>query len=307
MTWFLVALVGPLIYAITNHIDKHLLEKYFKVSGVGTLLIFSSLASILALPIIYFADPAVLDVELFNILILCLVGLLNTTLLWLYLLALEDEEASVTIVFYQLVPVFGAVLGFFILDEVLTVTQLIAMGIVIVGTTIISFELGDDTSFKLRKRTILLMSGASFCWALASVIFKYAALEENVWHSLFWEHVTLEVVGIMIFALVPTYRKHFLDAMRANSKVILSLNVTNEALYMFANGVVAFAYMMAPIAFILLTQSLQPFFVLIIAVFLTTFFPALGSERITGKHLVQKIAAISITSIGTYILLNFEI
>lgn len=306
MTWFFVALVGPLIYAVTNHIDKHLLEKYFKISGVGTLLIFSSLASILALPIIYLADPSVLDVDPFNVFILCLVGLLNTALLWLYLLALEGEEASITIVFYQLVPVFGAILGYFILDEILTATQLVAMGIVILGTTIISFELGDGTTFKLRKRTTLLMSGASLCWALGSVIFKYAALEENVWRSLFWEHVTLEVVGIMIFALVPTYRKHFLDAMRTNSKKILSLNVTNEALYMFANSVVAFAYLMAPIAFILLTQSLQPFFVLIIAIFLTTFFPALGSERVSGRHLIQKIAAISITSIGTYILLHFE-
>lgn len=306
MTWFLVSLVGPIFYAITNHIDKHLLEKYFKVSGVGTLLIFSSLASILALPIIYFADPTVLEVDPFNIGILILVGLCNTALLWLYLLALEDEEASVTIIFYQLVPVFGAVLGYFILDEFLTSIQLIAMAIVIIGTTIISVELGDGDAFTFRKRTILLMSAASLCWALGSVIFKYAALEENVWRSLFWEHITLQVVGILLFTCIPTYRTHFLVAMRENSKKILSLNVTNEMLYMFANGVVAFAYLMAPIAFVLLTQSMQPFFVLAIAVFLTTFFPTLGTERISGKHLTQKLLAITITGIGTYLLLYFE-
>lgn len=306
MSWFLVALVGPILYAITNHIDKHLLEKYFKVSGVGTLLIFSSLASILALPIIYIADPTVLSVSPFNIFTLSLVGLCNIALLWFYLLALEEEEASITIVFYQLVPVFGVILGYLILDEVLTSIQLIAMAIVLVGTTIISFELGDDNEFKLRKRTILLMTAASFCWAMGSVIFKFAALEENVWRSLFWEHLTLQFVGILIFVFAPIYRKHFLDAMRTNSKKILSLNVTNESLYMFANGIVSFAYLMAPVAFILLTQSLQPFFVLIIAVFLTTFFPSLGSERINGKHLTQKIIAIIITGIGTYMLLHFE-
>jgi len=304
MSWFLIALVGPFLYAITNHIDKHLLEKYFKVSGVGTLLIFSSLASILALPIIYIADPTVLSVSPFNIFILVLVGLCYTALLWFYLLALEEEEASVTIVFYQLVPVFGLVLGYYILGEVLTSVQLIAMVIVLVGTTIIAFELDEDNNFKLRKRTIIFMTAASFFWALGSVIFKYAALEENVWRSLFWEHVTLQLVGILIFIFLPTYRKHFLDAMRTNSKKILSLNVTNEALYMFANGTVAFAYLMAPIAFILLIQSFQPFFVLLIAVFLTLFFPSLGSERIGREHLVQKILAIVITGIGTYMLLQ---
>ncbi|MCA9358395.1 DMT family transporter [Candidatus Kaiserbacteria bacterium] len=305
MTWFLVALIGPILYAITNHIDKHLLEKYFSVSGVGTLLIFSSLASILALPIIFFADPTVLDVDPFNIFILCIVGLLNTALLWFYLMALEEEEASVTIVFYQLVPVFGAVLGYFLLDEVPTLIQLVAMAIVILGTTIISFELDGEGEVKLRTRTILFMTAASLCWALGSVIFKVAALEENVWRSLFWEHVTLEIVGLLIFALVPTYRKHFLESMRANSKKILSLNVLNEGLYMFGNGAVAFAYLMAPIAFVLLTQSLQPFFVLAIGIFLTTFFPALGREKMGGRHLAQKITAIVITGIGTYMLLHF--
>lgn len=303
MTWFLVALVGPILYAITNHVDKHLLEKYFNANGVGTLLIFSSLASILALPIIFFADPTVFAVAPFNIFILCLVGLINTALLWFYLLALEGDEASVTVVFYQLVPVFGAILGYFILDEVLTTNQLIAIGVVILGTSIISFELDEGNNFRFRTRTILLMSAASLCWALGSVIFKLAALEENVWRSLFWEHVTLQVVGILIFTLVPAYRKNFLNSMKENSKAILSLNVANEAFYMFGNGVVAFAYLMAPIAFVLLTQSLQPFFVLAIAVLLTIFFPALGSEKITGKHLAQKILAIATTGAGTYMLL----
>ncbi|MCA9361947.1 hypothetical protein KC906_01095, partial [Candidatus Kaiserbacteria bacterium] len=94
MTWFLVALVGPILYALTNHIDKILLEKYFKQSGVGTLILFSSLLSVLALPFIFLGDPTVLDVDRYNILILALVGILNVAVLWFYLKALESEEAS---------------------------------------------------------------------------------------------------------------------------------------------------------------------------------------------------------------------
>ena len=107
MTWFFLALVGPIMYALTNHIDKILLEKYFKNGGVGTLILFSSLLSALALPFIFFADQTIFNLDIKSIIALAVVGILNVIVLWLYLLALNDEEASITVVFYQLVPVFG--------------------------------------------------------------------------------------------------------------------------------------------------------------------------------------------------------
>ncbi len=303
MSWFLLTLISPFLYAISNHVDRILLEKYFKDGGVGTLMLFSSLLSALALPFLFFADPLALSVGIKNIFILATVGVMNILVLWFYLLAIKDEEASVVIVFYQLVPVFGYVLGYFILGESLTQLQLIAMTVIILGTTIVSFEIDDENNFKLRQQTILYMLAASFFWALGSVIFKAVAMEENVWRSLFWEHVMLVVVGIGIFALVPTYRSHFKTALRNNSKMILSLNVFNESIYMIGNFIFAHAYLLAPISLILLVDSFQPIFVLAIGIFLTLFFPRVAVEKIHAHHLWQKILAICITGIGTYILL----
>ena len=235
MSWFFLTLIGPFLYALTNHIDKILLEKYFKESGVGTLMLFSSLLSALALPFLFLADPMALSVGSISILVLAVVGILNILVLWFYLLALRDEEASVVIVFYQLVPVFGLGLGYFILGETLTQMQLIAMAIIILGTTIISFEIDVENNFKLRRQTIVLMLAASFCWALGSVIFKAVALEENVWRSLFWEYLMLTLVGIGIFIFARSYRTHFLSAIRNNSKAVISLNFANEVLYMLGN------------------------------------------------------------------------
>ncbi len=303
MSWFFIAIIGPVLYALTNHIDKILLEKYFKQSGVGTLILFSSLLSALALPFLLLIDPTVLDIDIFNIMILAVLGILNILVLWFYLLALMDEEASVAIVFYQLVPVFGVILGYFLLGEVLTQMQLIAMAIIILGATIISFEIDNDNKFTLRKQTIFYMTIASFFWALSSVIFKFVALEENVWRTLFWEHLMMVLVGICIFVFVRSYRQHFLLAIKENSRAILSLNVANETLYMLGNIAFSFAYLLAPIALVLLTQSFQPIFVLAIGIFLTIFFPKITVEKIEAKYLWQKLFAICITGIGTYILL----
>ncbi|MDO8593598.1 MAG: EamA family transporter [bacterium] len=304
MSWFFLALIGPFLYAITNHIDKILLEKYFKKSGVGTLILFSSLISVFALPFIYWADPAILSVSGTDILVLAVVGILDILVLLFYFLALKDDEASVVIVFYQLVPVFGLVLGYFILGEVLTQAQLIAMALIIFGTTIISFEIDIENNFKLRHRTIAFMLAASFCWALGAVIFKAVALEEDVWRSLFWEHLMLVVVGIGIFICVRSYRTHFLSAIRDNSKAIISLNFANEGLFMLGNIVFAFAYLLAPISLVLLSNSFQTIFVMAIGIFLTIYFPNVSTEKIHARHIWQKIIAICITGIGTYLLLS---
>jgi len=303
MTWFFIALIGPFLYALTNHIDKILLEKYFKEGGVGTLVLFSSLLSVLSLPFLFWFDQTVFDISGANIFALATVGFLNLLVLWLYFLALSDEEASITVVFYQLVPVFGLVLGFFILDEVLTTINVIAMAIIILGTSIVSFEIDQDNKFKLRRKTIVYMVSASFFWALESVIFKFVALEENVIRSLFWENLMLVLMGIVIFVFVKSYRSNFIMALKSNSKAILSLNVGNETLFMLGNIAFAFAYLLAPIALILLTQSYQPIFVFAIGIFLTIFFPKVSVEKIQAKHLWQKFFAICITGIGTYMLL----
>ncbi len=302
MSWFFIALIGPFLYALTNHIDKILLEKYFKESGVGTLLLFSSLLSALALPFLFLADSGVFEVGWMNILALAFVGVLNVAVLWCYLLALKDEEASVAVVFYQLVPVFGYGLGYFILGEVLTQMQLIAMAVVILGTSIVAFEIDAENRFRLRRNTIVLMIAAAFLWALESVIFKAVALEEAIWRSLFWEHLMLAVVGVGIFICLRSYRQHFLTALRSNSAGILSLNVANESLYMLGNMSFAFAYLLAPIALVLLSESYQPLFVFAIGIILTVFFPKIAVEKIQAKHLWQKGIAICVTGIGTYLL-----
>ena len=302
MNWFLFALIGPLLYATTNQIDKILLEKYLKSGGVGTLMLFSSLLSALALPFIFLADPEVFHASATSILVLAIVGILNVAVLWFYFLALKDNEASVVVVFYQLVPVFGYILGHYILQEDLREMQVVAMFTIILGTTIISFEINENNRLKIRHKTVFYMLIASFCWALGSVIFKAVALEENVLVSLFWEHLMLTFAGILIFVFVRSYRRCFFIALRNNPKKIISINFLNEALYISGSIVFSFSYMLAPISLVLLANSFQSIFVLVIGIFLNSIFPNACIEKVQAKHIGQKIMAICISGVGTYLL-----
>ena len=35
MNWLLLAFLGPVLWAVSTHIDKYLVERFFKDSGVG--------------------------------------------------------------------------------------------------------------------------------------------------------------------------------------------------------------------------------------------------------------------------------
>ena len=67
---------------------------------------------------------------------------------------------------------------------------------------------------------------------------------------------------------------------------------------------VAFTYLLAPIGLVLLTESFQPIFVFMLGIFFTFFIPKVATEKIYARHILQKVLAIFITAIGTYLLLK---
>lgn len=72
--------------------------------------------------------------------IIIVTALLDIVLLWAYLNAMQRGESLRVIVYYQLVPILGILAGRAFLREVISHDQLVAMGIVIFGTTIVSLE-----------------------------------------------------------------------------------------------------------------------------------------------------------------------
>jgi len=298
-TLLLFALLTPLLYAATNHLDNILLEKYFKSGGVGTLILFSALLSFLSLPILLWFDSSVFEVSWSNMALLFGVGLLNTLLLWCYLQAIFNDEPTVVIIYYQLVPVLGLGMGYLVLGETVTGEQLFAMAIILFGASILTVVM-DENGIVFRWKTAGYMLAASLCWAAESTFFKFVALEENWVRSFFWEHVALVFIGVCLFAAVPHYRHSFLKALSLNSGTILGLNVTNEALYMSANAIAAFVVMHSLVATTLLLNSFQPMFVLLLGLLLTWVFPRLEVEHVNGQHRLQKVAALLLTVYGGY-------
>lgn len=67
-------------------------------------------------------------------------------------------------------PIFGIVAGWTFLGEVISNDQLVAMGIVILGTSIISLE-NVEGRLRFKGRTVGYMLLACACWATELAIF----------------------------------------------------------------------------------------------------------------------------------------
>lgn len=295
-------MISPLLWALCNHIDKIVLDRYFKEGGVGTLIIVSALASVVATPFLYLVDPSVLDVSTGSFGIIAITAMLDIVLLWAYLNAMQRDDSSRVIVYYQLVPIFGIVAGWVFLGEVISKDQLVAMLIVILGTSIVSME-NVDGRFRFKGRAVGYMLLACACWAAELAIFKVVALEENPWRSLFWKHVDLMVLGVLMYLFIPRYRTNFQAAMRTNSVPLLSANLLNEVLYMLGTVSYGLAAMLAPVALVLLTETFRSIFVFVMAILIARFLPQLATETVSRAHVAMKGTAICITGLGTYLLL----
>ncbi len=313
MNIFFISLIPSLLYSLTNLIDKNLLSKYFKEGGAGTLILVSSLLAGVASIIFFLIEPDVLVVTKTEILILSVAALLDTALLWFYFAALEKEQPSVVIAYYQLVPVIGLVLGYILLNEVIAGDKLVAAAIILAGTSIITFQVSGEGKIQFRTRTTLLMVSACTCWALGNVLFKYVAIEEDLWRSLFWKHVAFGVIGLTLLTFIQSYRSQFFSAMRKNSAAILSLNAFNETVYILGSIISSYAIIYTQVALVQLATTYQHFFVLGISllVTLTATLPVVGKyakgivvDKISRQHVVQSLLALSITAVGTYMLVT---
>ena len=298
MTWFFIALIGPFLYAVANHTDKYLISKYFKGGQIGALIIFSSIFSLLALPIILLANPEIFNISVWRGLVLAVNGSLVVISILFYLYALQKEETSLVVPFYQTIPIFAFILGYYILGETLTLWQGVAFLIILAGALVLSFELGVK-QIRFKTKIVLLMLGASFLYALNGVVFKLIAIEDGFWTSTFWSLVGKIILGFIFLSFVPSYRKHFFSVIKDNQAKVLGLNSLNETAVIVADAVTAFATLLAPVALVFLINAFQPFFVLLLGIILTIFLPQFSRESLLGKHLVQKIVGIGLILVGT--------
>ena len=301
MSWFFIALWAPFLVACANHSDKFLLSRYLKEKTIGSIVIFSSLLSGVAIPIILFIQPDVYEVSLVPGSALVATGMLSVLATVCYLYALDLDEPSFVTPFNQTVPVFAYFLGYFILGETITLAQGLGSFVIIVGAVALSFEFGRR-GIRFKRNVVALMLSASLLSAINGVIFKLIAVDKGFWVSLFWGFVGQVMAGLTFLVCVPSYRRDFLGFFKQQKVAVVGLIALSKTLFSVSEAVTLYATLLAPVALVLLVSSFQPLFVFTLGIVLTLFLPRVAKESLGRMKMLQKGVGIGLMLVGGYLI-----
>lgn len=284
--WLLLAFCGPVSWAVSTHIDKYLVDRYFRDSDAAVLMLFTAVAGVALLPPIWWIEPAIFKPALASIAVMTASGILYMGAMLFYLRAIQSEEASVVAPLFQASTLFTFLLGYLFLHERLGTIQLLGGGLIVAGALGLSFQGGIRMrGFKLRL--ILLMLAATFVLALSTVLFKFFAVRDDFWTTTFWTFVGEGLFGAVLF-LRPDYRRQFTALFRRNPGAVAGINAANELINLGAGLGVRYAALLAPVALVSAISSTTAFFVFAIGILLTLFFPKLGREDLSAGNLARK-------------------
>lgn len=297
MHWLMYAFMGPVFWAASTHIDKYLVERYFKHSPVGVLLVFTALIGLVMLPFILFWRPAVLTLAWRDILVIAFSGVLYMAAMYFYLQALQTNEASVVAPFFQAGPLFAYGLAYLVLGETLSHMQLAGGGLIVAGGLCLSIQPGGG---RPRLRLVVLMLACAFIMAVSSVIFKAFAVKDEFWSTTFWTYLGEALYGFWLLAL-PGPRRQFLNLLRSNTGAVISVNAANELINLGGSLGMRYAVLLAPLSLVQAIGSTTTLFVFLFGVLLSLCLPKLGREDLSGRNLLQKAVSALLIAAGIYL------
>ncbi len=294
--WLLFAFSGPVLWAASTHVDKYLVERYFKNSDTAVLMVFTALIGLIMLPFIEVYDHAALALPPLSIAVMMASGVLYMGAMLFYLRAIASAEASVVAPLFQTSTLFTFALGYLILGETLSRANALGAVLIVLGALLLSL----DTSFRLRPlklHILLLMLLCTFVLALSTVIFKYFAIQEQFWSTTFWMYAGEALFGVGIL-MVPRYFRQFVLLLKTNTRALLAVNGANELINLGGGLGVRFASLLAPVALVSAISSTTTLFVFIFGILLTIFLPPLAHEDLSRANLLQKGAAAVLVAVG---------
>jgi uncharacterized membrane protein len=302
MSWLVFAFSGPVLWAISVHFDKYLVERFFKESNVAVLVVFTAFTGVLMLPFIWFFDRAVFSVDAETIAIIAASGVLYMGAMLFYLQALQSEEASVVAPFFQTSPLFGYVLAYFALGEKLSAMQMAGGMLIVVGASVVSIRFAPangegkrGSAFKLRLALLMLACG--FVLALATLIFKIFAIEVAFWTTAFWMFAGEAIFGAALLT-VASYRNQLVALIRSNSAALLSINASNELINLGGGLGNRYALLLAPLSLVQAIGSTTTLFVFAFGIVISIAWPKLSRESLSGRELTQKGIAAALVALG---------
>lgn len=303
MLLYILPIISAFLWAVVNFLDKYLIDRVSKERGVGSLVIFSSLAGVpVCLFILLYYKLSLFSYSFETVFPIILAGFVYLLGIVPYLYALNDDDTTSVAPQMLLIPLFSLLLSYLFLGEVISLFQIIGGVLLLNGAFFLNIYKTSDLRMSLK--VFLLMFVSSLMLAINAVMFKYFVLDTiPFWHAIFWEHVGFIIFGLFSLLFVRSYRADFLHLLRYNSRFILSVNLIGEFVALMGNFIFHYTTLLLPVGVVnLIAEGTQPFMVLLLGLLLSRAFSSAGIEEgLSMSKLYRKSFFIILMVLGLYL------
>ena len=294
MLWAILSVLAALLWAMTNIVDKLVLEKFVKNSFVPVIMY--GLVSLIVGALIWIF-VGIQPLSTVNIVLAGVAAALQVLMVVFYFKAMQIEEASRVIPLFYLGPLFVSVFAAIILGEVFGAPVYAGMVLLVIGSILITVK-------KMKRidmgKAFFFMMLATIATSLSSVITKYL-----LGFADYWSIFTYLRIGAFLGSIPIAYffLGDFLKTIKAHGMKAVGAMALSESL----NVVGVFTFTVATsLGFVTLTNALssvQPFFVLVFTVILSAFFPKILKEDIGKSTVILKFVAIALMFVGAMMIM----
>ncbi|MCK9393638.1 MAG: hypothetical protein WCX30_01445 [Candidatus Paceibacterota bacterium] len=300
MLWLIVIIISYLFFALSSLGDKIVLAKSPKPENyIFYVGLFSGIA--------IFLLPFGVTIPSINAAFLIAInGLVYIFSLYALFSALERFDVS------KVVPTIGATQPIFVLlltylfvgPQDLGVVDLIAYGLLFIGSIIISVEKNEKVTGDFVSLSFL----ASFLFSLNFILskFVFVELDNNFISGMFWMSIAACVI-VLVGLVFKGFRREVFEGEKVEAQTGILFVVTQVA-GGIANLTQNYAVNIVPFSMLAIMNSIkgvQYVFLFLITLILSSYFPKILKENFSKKVILQKIFSILLIVAGLAILAFF--
>jgi len=289
LAWYVLALICAFLSSISTLINKKVLIKEHAMEFAAVFAVFNLIISFSIIKYVQFSIPT-------NLLFLIFISAFVGTFATLYLLkAMRHMEISSAIPLTNLSPAVLAVLSFFILKEAISIKQVGAMCLIIIGAYILEVDhkisnLKEPLIKIWRSKYIHYIFLSVLLYSIASIIERYVLTHGISPYTYIF--VVQIFITINFFFLISAFHDGLQGVKRGLKKnwkwiLLLSIITLVDRISLFN----AFALAFVPL--VISIKRLNTLFVTII-----------GGELFHEKRLALKISACIITLAGAILIIT---
>lgn len=296
MTWFLAAISGYFLLALSGTIDKILLRQ----RATTRPLVYTFYISLLSVFTFVLAPFGLRWPGLAQFCLAIFIGVIFFLGLLCFYRALDNNDASQAMpIIGGLVPVFVLTLSYLFLGEHLGLKQLAAFCLLVLGGFLISFKKTRGGGLALKDVWSIILAILLSAFYLVSA--KYIFDQQGFITGFIWTRLGMVLAALAVL-VYPAWRRAIFSGGHQATKGLSSVLVFNKVAAGIGSTLINWAVSLGSVSLVNALQGTEYAFLLVIVIIFSKKFPQLLEEKITRPILLQKLSAIILIGAGLAII-----